>query len=126
MLRNPFRTDPRRLNLRCEILQPTNERTETRNTLGRFYVVGKRWFGEIHLGGEDRDYGEQDVAIGTRRILLRRDDTIQPGWAIRYPVGESGEVLQIQTVDILDNCDRQYMTARVEVRRSVTVVDMDA
>lgn len=124
MLRVPFKLDPRSLNLRCEILKPTNEKTSTRNTLGRFYSMYKRWFAWIPMGGRDTELADQDMSTSMRRILLMRDDAIESGWAIRYPTVD-GKIYQISNIDVFDDADRRYMTAIVGIRNSASVVEID-
>lgn len=121
MLRVPFKLDPRSLNLRCDLLRPTNEQTSTRNTRGNFTSYATRWFTWIHMGGQDRDLNDQDLSISQKWVLVRRDDTIQVGWAIRYPA-TTGTVYQITAIDVFDEADRRYMMLKVQVKNSSTVV----
>lgn len=122
MLRVPFKLDYRRLNLRCDILQPTTEKLATRNTKGLFKVVATRWFGWIDLSGIDQDLNFQDSSTTKKRILIRRDDTIQPGWAIRYPADSSGSAYQITDITVFEEADRRFTSAVVMLRNSLTTI----
>lgn len=118
----PFKLDPRRLNLKCDILRPSSTKTATRNSKGEFVVyAANRWFGWLQIGGTESENGHQDVSVSTRRIFLRRDDRIESGWAIRYPK-TTGDVFQIYAIDVFEDGDRRYMTAVVDIKNSATVV----
>lgn len=124
MLRVPFVLDPRNLKLKCDILRPNSTKTATGNTLGSYSVYqSNRWFNFIDIGGQDQDLLMQDLSTQKKRTLHFRNDTIEVGWAIRYPK-TNGDVYQITDIDVFDEADRRYMSFVVEKRNSATVVEI--
>lgn len=122
MLRVPFILDPRNLKLKCDILRPNDQKTATGNTRGNFSVYqSNRWFNWIDVGGQDQDLLMQDLSKQKKRTLHFRNDTIEVGWAIRYPK-TSGDIYQITDIDVFDEADRRYMSFVVEKRNAATVV----
>lgn len=122
MLRVPFVLDPRNLKLKCDILRPNDQKTATGNTRGNFSVYqSNRWFNWIDVGGQDQDLLMQDLSSQKKRTLHFRNDTVEVGWAIRYPKS-TGDIYQITDIDVYDEADRRYMSFVVEKRNAATVV----
>lgn len=114
-----YTNDPKKLDKRVELYQPTDAKNSTGNTTDEFELYATRYGGRDDTGGNDVVYNDQDVATRSALWVIRYDALVKPGWVLRH----DGQDYHINAALDPDSGKKRFLHLITITRETITLAE---